>query len=133
MGKDNISTTFNAVVKGEIKMIRDYLKFYVLRNDMNTDKPYMYNVFNNVHVHEHSIDLIEKFKDNKITKQEFKDELDRIVRWQEWSRFEYEIAVCPLLDVSEETATKIDCYYQFEANLDMFVDYIELLIKDGRI
>lgn len=83
-------------------------EFYVLNLDVNRDKIINYNIFNNIHVQERTEKAIKKYLRNpkKFSYKSFyKDEesiygfdalckeIESIIRCEEWSRCEYEIAV----------------------------------------
>lgn len=44
-------------------------------------------------------------------------ELNALIKWQEWSRIEYEIVVKTMFDKSGETERKIDCWFQTSLNI----------------
>lgn len=83
-------------------------EFYVLNYNFNKQKVEMFNIFNNIHVQEYTEKAIKKylrspknfkytpFGSDKKTIYGFDalvKELDSIIRHEEWSRCEYEIAV----------------------------------------
>ena len=83
-------------------------EFYVLNLDFNRDKIVNFNIFNNIHVQERTEKAVRKYLRNpKKFKYEsfYKDvepiygfdalckEIEGIIRHEEWSRCEYEIAV----------------------------------------
>lgn len=83
-------------------------EFYVLNLDVNRDKIINYNIFNNIRVQERTENAIKKYLRNpkKFSYKPFyKDEetiygfnalckeIESIIRCEEWSRCEYEIAV----------------------------------------
>lgn len=109
-----------------------YLKFYVTNMDFNRKQPYHYNVFNNIRVMANAQKLIDKYKQDK-DKKAFVEELTSVVKWQEWSRVEYEILVSEVVSREGDKHFKIDAFWQFEPNIEMFCDYIALLVETGRI
>lgn len=109
-----------------------YLKFYVVNMDFNKKQPYHYNVFNNIRVMESAQRLIDKYKKDK-DKKAFIEDLTSTVKWQEWSRIEYEIAVAEPFPNENSKFFKLDAFWQFEPNVEMFCDYIALLVETGRI
>lgn len=83
-------------------------EFYVLNYNHNKQKVEMFNIFNNIHVKESTEKAVKKylrnpkkfeyipFRSNEESVYGFDalvKEIDRIIRSEEWSRCEYEIAV----------------------------------------
>lgn len=116
------------ISEADIKKYRPYLQFYVLRHEFNEDKIEFFNVFDNIKVFEYAIKHIKDFKKDRDF-EKFKKEMDSTVKWEEWSRVEYEIIVRGMIS-KKDNEFKIDCYEQFHANLDMFCDYIKLLVEN---
>lgn len=139
-------------------------EFYVLNHDFNRNKVEMFNIFRNIIVQERTEKAIKKYLRNpKKFKYEsfYKDvkpvygfealckEIESIIRCEEWSRCEYEIAVGSLFttelkdivravdrgeiekdnlyDELKKKAErngnleKIDCFYQARPNIPMIV------------
>lgn len=99
------------------------LKFYVLNYDFNGKKVEMFNIFNNCHVYDDAIKLCKKRKRGAITWDEFVEELDRSIKWQEWSRREYEISVGDAFETDLDKFEKWDCYQQAHANIEVIAMY----------
>lgn len=97
-------------------------EWYVLNWDFNHDTYEMYNIFNNCHVHEYTNKLCRDYKTKHMTFDEFKEELRKIIMWQEWGRCEYEIVVSYFIGDAKEY--KIDCYTQVLPNLDILASYV---------
>lgn len=109
-------------------------EFYVLNYDLNNKKVRMFNIFNNVLVQEHTEKAIRKYlrspKKYKY-KSLYKDketiygfdalvkEIDSIIHWQEFSRFEYELSCGYVFEIDCNKLEKIDCYYQAHANAEI--------------
>ncbi len=104
--------------------IQDKLHFYVLRYDFNKKKVVSYNIFNNIHVYEATLQLVDDYNDNKYSFEEFVNELIRVVQWQEWGRREYEISVGDAFEINFENFEKWDCFEQFKPNAEMFAHYL---------
>lgn len=101
------------------------LKFYVLNYSHYDGKVVTYNIFNNIHVHDATIQLVNEYHKDRIKSfEEFVEELKRIVMWQEWSRREYEISVGDAFENDLDKFEKWDCYAQFEPNAEMFAHYL---------
>lgn len=100
------------------------LKFYVLNYDFNGKKVEMFNIFNNCHVYSSTIKLCKKRKRGAITWDKFVEELDRIIKWQEWSRREYEISVGDAFETDLDKYEKWDCYQQAHANIEVIAMYV---------
>lgn len=137
-------------------------EYYVLNYDFNKKKVFMFNIFNNIRVQENTEKVIKKYlrspkkftyipyNKNEETLYGFEalvKEIDSIIKWQEWSRCEYEIAVGDIFiteikDIVREvdrgnltveniydelkkvsqrncSLEKWDCYMQAHANMKM--------------
>lgn len=100
-------------------------EWYVLNENFNrnhTIEPY--NIFNNIRVNEQTNELCVKYKRDKMTFEDFTEELRRIIQWQEWSRCEYEIVVGSLFAYEEKDLKKIDCYQQALPNIKIIAKYV---------
>lgn len=116
----------NWVFKDEaIKLAKDYYKgkftLETLKKD-NIEYPYDYktNTWGEPYVNPE----VEALKNDY---EAFRYKLLRLLQWQEWSRCEYEILVCPLIvrdDKYEDKLQKIDCYEQVLPNADIFAKYV---------
>ena len=104
--------------------VQDKLKFYVLNYDFNKKKVVHYNIFNNIHVYEATLELVNDYNNNKYSFNEFVHELLRIVQWQEWGRREYEISVGDAFETDLNKFEKWDCFEQFKPNAEMFAHYL---------
>lgn len=116
-------------------------EYFVLNCDRNTKKPYMFNIFSNSIVQEHTEKAIKKYLENP---SEYKyeplfgnekcivgfdglvKEIRGIIRWQEWGRVQYEIMVSDMFTLNSnkyeaDKFTKIDCFQQCEPNMEMIV------------
>lgn len=101
------------------------LKFewYVLNERFNRNhviEPY--NIFNNIHVNEETNKLCVRYKRDKMSFEDFTEELRRIIAWQEWGRCEYEIEVKSLFE--DEKWQKVDCYEQALPNIKIIAKYV---------
>ena len=108
-------------------------EFYVLNYNFNKRKVEMYNIFNNIHVQEYTEKAVKRYLQNPkrfkyvsyMPAEEicgfegFVKEIDRIIKWEEWSRCEYEIGVGYAFSTSEDKLEKWDCYQQTHANIEM--------------
>lgn len=98
------------------------LEFYVWNYDFNAKKVVPFNIFNNHNVYK-SVEKETKeylknpkkykYKDLECKKvykgfKALKHNIDDIIKWQEWSRCEYEIYVSGIFD--GDTPQKVDCY-----------------------
>lgn len=102
------------------------LKFewYVLNENLNRNREIVpFNIFNNIRVNERTNELCVKYKRNKMTFEDFTEELRRIIQWQEWSRCEYEIVVGSLFG-DDDSWQKIDCYAQALPNIKIIAKYV---------
>lgn len=107
-------------------------EFYVLNYNHNKYVVEMYNIFNNIHVQEYTEKAIRKylrspknfktFDNNKNELYGFDalaKEIDGIIKWQEWSRSEYECSCGYAFETDCSKLQKVDCYYQAHANIEM--------------
>ena len=109
-------------------------EFYVLNYDFNRRKVINYNIFNNIRVQEWTEKAVKKYMRNpkRFTYKSFNPneeiiygfdalvkEIDGIIRWQEWSRSEYECSVGYAFETDCSKLEKIDCYYQAHANAEI--------------
>ena len=92
----------------------------------------MFNIFRNIHVQERTEKAVKKYlRSPKSFKYEsfHKDvepiygfealvkEIDSIIRWQEWSRRQYEISVSDAFETNIDKLEKWDCYMQAKPNM----------------
>lgn len=114
-------------------MVEFWFKYYVLNYDFNRKKVVQFNIFDNIHVQEWTEKAIKKYlrspskyeyKYNYICKLEplygfeaLCKEIDGILRWQEWGRCEYEIAVGSIFNDDVGCFEKWDCYMQCKENI----------------
>ena len=115
-------------------------EYYVLNYDTNKKKVENFNIFRNCLVHEHTEKAVRKYLRNPKNykhviqhKNDFLDreeivvygfdalvnEIDSIIRWQEWSRREYEVSVGDAFETDCEKLEKWDCYRQAKPNMKM--------------
>ena len=119
-------------------------EYYVLNEDRNSHEIKPYNIFRNLAVHEATNKLCEDFDNNKLSFDSFVDELDKVIRWQEWGRCEYEICVAewpPTFrdkngkrinvyygqehePIDSVDMWKVDCYEQAHPNIKMIAKYV---------
>ena len=107
-------------------------EFYVLNYNFNKRKIEMFNIFKNILVQEHTEKAVKKYLQSpkKYSYTPFDKnedplygfdalvkEIDSIIRWQEWSRFEYECSAGYAFEIDCSKLEKIDCYYQAHANI----------------
>lgn len=103
------------------------LKFewYVLNESFNHNRSIEpYNIFNNIRVNDETNALCIKYKRDKMTFEDFTEELRKIIMWQEWGRCEYEIVVGSLFAYEEKDLKKIDCYQQALPNIKIIAKYV---------
>lgn len=109
-------------------------EFYVLNYDTNRKKVFMFNIFNNIRVQECTEKAIKKYlrspkkftytpyNKNKETLYGFDalvKEIDSIIKWQEWSRVQYEISVGDAFEDDCNKLEKWDCYQQAQPNMEI--------------
>lgn len=111
-------------------------EFYVLNYNHNLKKVEMFNIFNNWVLDNAVQKEVKKYLRSpskyKFTKYDFetkeddyiygfegfKQEILSLIRWQEWSRCEYEIGVTEPFTQDLNTIEKWDCYMQCKPNID---------------
>ena len=108
-------------------------EFYVLNYNSNKNKVEMFNIFNNILVQEHTEKAVRKylrspknFKYELFSNREviygfdgLVKEIDSIIKWQEWSRSQYECSCGYAFETDCSKLEKIDCYYQAHANAEI--------------
>lgn len=123
---------------------------YVMNYDFNAKKVVQYNIFNNIHVQEATEREIRKylrapnkymFCDYFIMEKQYGFNalcrmIDGIIKWQEWSRSEYEISVGAPFEKDISNLQKIDCYEQCKKNIpaitrECIYQYKQQLKKDN--
>ena len=105
-----------------MKQIR--FEWKVLNYNFNAKKVEFYNIFNNTYVNNHTNKLCAAYKSKLMSFDDFVDELDHIIKWQEWSRSEYEIGVGYAFETDCSKLEKIDCYEQAHANIRIIAKYV---------
>lgn len=125
-------------------------EFYVLNYNSNKNKVEMFNIFNNILVQEHTEKAVRKylrspknFKYESFSNREviygfdgLVKEIDSIIKWQEWSRSQYECSCGYAFETDYSKLEKIDCYYQAHANAEIITytvlrQYKEQLKKES--
>ena len=108
-------------------------EYYVLNYDINKNKVIPYNIFRNIKVQECTEREIRKYlrSPKNYTYKSFDGkeeiygfdalvkEVDHIIKWQEWSRRQYEISVGDAFEDDCEKLEKWDCYGQAHMNIEM--------------
>ena len=115
-------------------------EFYVLNYDFNKKKVVNYNVFNNIRVQEWTEKEVRKYlrapkKYKHIVQYENKflgreeiaiygfdalvEEIDRTIKWGEWSKREYEISVGDAFETDINKLEKWDTYSQAHPNAEI--------------
>ena len=108
-------------------------EYYVLNYDTNKNKVIPFNIFRNIHVQECTEREVRKYlrsPKNYVYKSfDGKEEIygfhgrvkeiDHIIKWQEWSRREYEVSVGDAFETDCEKLEKWDCYGQAKPNMKM--------------
>lgn len=110
-------------------------EFYVLNYDSNAKKVINYNIFNNCIVYKETLEEVEKYCKNpnkycysdNISRDDsyvygfkaFYLALSRIIKYEEWSRREYEIFVGDAFEDDIKKIEKWDCWYQAAPNIKL--------------
>ena len=125
-------------------------EYYVLNYDCNAKKIVPFNIFRNIHVQEWTEKAVRKYlrSPKNFTYKSFDGkeilhgfgafvkELDRIIKWQEWSRCGYEMGVCYKFETDCKNIAHMDCYEQAHMNMEMIAreviwQYKQQKKKDG--
>lgn len=125
-------------------------KYYVLNYDCNAKKIVPFNIFRNILVQEWTEKAVRKYlrSPKNFTYKSFDGqeilhgfdalvkELDGIIKWQEWSRRQYEVSVGDAFEDNCEKLEKWDCYGQAKPNMKMITyevirQYKQQKKKDG--
>lgn len=131
-------------------MINIKFEYYVLNYNHNKHKIESFNIFNNIVVQEYTEKAVRKYirspknftyksYDGQVVINGFNalvKEIDRIIQWQEFGRFEYEVSVGYPFEEDCNKLEKWDCYKQTVPNMVMIThevirQYKEHLKKDG--
>ena len=122
-------------------------EFYVLNYNFNRRKVEMFNIFNNILVQEHTEKAVRKYlrsPKNFVYKSFHKDvepiygfdalvnEIDSIIRWQEWGRREYDVSVGDAFETDCEKLEKWDCYGQAAPNMKMIAHEVIRQYKEQK-
>ena len=75
-------------------------------------------------MYDFTVKAVKDYWKGKYTLEEFINELDHIIMWQEWSRCEYEIAVGYLFEKDMDNFERTDCYQQAHANIDLVAQQV---------
>ena len=108
-------------------------EYYVLNYDCNAHKIVPFNIFRNILVQEETEKAVRKYlrSPKNFTYKSFDGkeilhgfdafvrELDGIIKWQEWSRREFEISVGDAFEDDCEKLEKWDCYGQAKPNIEI--------------
>ena len=115
-------------------------EYYVLNYDCNVKKIVPFNIFCNCLLQEHTEKAVRKYLrspknykhivqyENKFLGREeiavygfdaLVKEIDSIIRWEEWSRREFEVSVGDAFETDCEKLEKWDCYGQAKPNMKM--------------
>ena len=115
-------------------------EYYVLNYDFNKKKVIYYNIFNNINVQEYTEKEVGKYlrspkkykhivqhKNDFLGREEIVvhgfdalvKEIDSIIRWEEWSRREFEVSIGDAFETDCEKLEKWDCYRQAKPNIKM--------------
>jgi hypothetical protein len=97
-------------------------EFYVLNYDFNAKKVINFNIFQNWSVVESVNEAVEKYSRNEMNIDELREEIRKIIAWQEWGRREYEISVGDAFETNCDKLEKWDCYAQALPNINLITD-----------
>ena len=114
-------------------MVNIQFEYYVLNYNHNKKQIEPYNIFNNIYVQEYTEREVKKYvrSPKNYTYKSFDGkeeiygfdalvkEIDHIIKWQEWSRREYEVSVGDAFETDCKKLEKWDCYGQAKPNMKM--------------
>ena len=121
-------------------------EYYVLNYDINAKKIVPFNIFRNIHVQEWTEKAVRKYQRSpkNFTYKSFDGkeilhgfdafvkELDGIIKWQEWSRRQYEVSVGDAFEDNCENLEKWDCYGQAHMNIEMIAHEVIWQYKEQK-
>ena len=87
-------------------------------------KPEVFNVFSSYSFQRNLYQLKNDIKKKKLSRKDFDEELDKILRYTFWSRCEYEMILDSWPPHKNDKGYKIDVYEQVRLNFDKFSDYV---------
>lgn len=105
-------------------------EFYVINYNFNKRTTEMYNIFNNIYVQEECEKEIKKYLRSSKKYGDwnsFVDKIDRIIKWQEWGRCEYEISA------NEKFVIEISDIVKDVRNMNTVDEIKEYLDKQNKI
>ena len=97
------------------------MEWYVYYHDFNNNAIEPYNIFRHCKFTE---DVKELLRQN-LSKQDFADKLNVLVRYYFWSKAEWEVIISSFIGNAEDK--KVDIYNQIYLNWDKFVNYVWLV------
>lgn len=97
----------------------DNMEWNVYYDEFNQNKIVPLNIFKH---HTFNQDVLKLLKSD-LTKEQFKEELDRKLLYSFWSKCEYETTIYMASWVGQSKPIKIDIYSQVKLNWNRFVDY----------
>ena len=100
------------------------MEWYVYYYDFNNNVIEPYNIFRHCKFSE---DVKELLRQN-LSKQDFADKLNVLVRYYFWSKAEWEVIISSFIGNAEDK--KVDVYNQIYLNWDKFVNYV-WSVKNG--
>lgn len=121
-------------------------EYYVLNYDCNGHKIVPFNIFRNILVQEETEKAVRKYlrSPKNFTYKSFDGkeilhgfdafvrELDGIIKWQEWSRRQYEVSIGDAFETDCEKLEKWDCYGQAHMNIEMIAHEVLRQYKEQK-
>ena len=121
-------------------------EYYVLNYDCNANKIAPFNIFRNILVQEWTEKAVRKYlrSPKNFTYKSFDGqeilhgfdalvkELDGIIKWQEWSRYGYEMGVCYKVETDCKNIMHMDCYGQAHMNIEMITREVVRQYKEQK-
>ena len=121
-------------------------EYYTLNYDCNSKKIVPFNIFRNILVQEWTEKAVRKYlrSPKNFTYKSFAGkeilhgfdafvkELDGIIKWQEWSRRQYEISVGDAFEDDCANLEKWDCYGQAHMNMEMIAHEVIRQYKEQK-
>lgn len=115
-----INTTADYKEESLEELMKMHLKYYVLNYDVNNRRVCRFNVFRNSRVFEDVLIQLKLYQEYRDFDKLLKNVIDS-VKWQEWSRREYEISVGDAFTRNLDSLEKWDAFAQFEDNAEFFL------------
>lgn len=104
------------------------LSWYVYRQDANSGKIELWDIFEHWRFRQDIIELLKRLDENTV-RADFAKDVKSNLMYYFWSKAEYEIILKNW--IGKDCEVKIDVYDQVMLNFDKFIDYLYEHKKEG--